>query len=148
MADSPNGTRSRPLRLLHRSGGGLWTRKGWSDALIDTQASIKTKRQVTAYTPFVEQGQTSFFTPERVAILSNERVVQERFQPLDRPEVERRLINMKFPIVAPVLHERSNRLVAYLHPIGLGLRSREGPRDVIYPNADEIVYGFAADVDS
>ena len=61
--------------------GGLWTRKGWSDALIDTQVRIETQRQVTTYTPFVEQGQSSFFTPERVEIRSGGRVVQERTNP-------------------------------------------------------------------
>jgi hypothetical protein len=61
--------------------GGLWTRKGWSDALIDTQVRIETQRQVTTYTPFVEQGQSSFFTPERVEIRSRGQVVQERANP-------------------------------------------------------------------
>ena len=61
--------------------GGLWTRKGWSDALIETQVRIETQRQVTTYTPFVEQGQSSFFTPERVEIRSSGQVVQERANP-------------------------------------------------------------------
>jgi hypothetical protein len=63
--------------------GGLWSRKGWPDALIDTNVSIETRRQVTTYAPFVQQGQSSFFTPERVAILSGGQVVQERSSPRD-----------------------------------------------------------------
>lgn len=61
--------------------GGLWTRKGWPDALIDTHVSIETERQVTTYAPFVEKGQSSYFSPERVAILSGGRTVQERSNP-------------------------------------------------------------------
>jgi len=61
--------------------GGLWARKGWPDALIDTHARIETRRQVTTYTPFVEEGQTSHFSTERVEVLSSGRVLQERSNP-------------------------------------------------------------------
>jgi hypothetical protein len=61
--------------------GGLWARKGWPDALIDTHVRIETRRQVTTYAPFVEEGQTSYFSTERVAVLSGGRVLQERSNP-------------------------------------------------------------------
>jgi hypothetical protein len=60
----------------------------------------------------------------RFPFLLRFRIWGRRPQALDRPEVERGLIDVKLPIKAPVPYERGNGLVANVQPIGFRFRSR------------------------
>ena len=80
--DRWNGFKSVRAHVL--LGGGLWALKGQGGVLSDGITRVELHRQFASTAPFREPGLRSSFTPDRVAIeTENGEVVEERFHPRD-----------------------------------------------------------------
>src|SRR3546814_16222052 len=66
---------------------------------------------------------------------------------LDRPEIERRLVDMQFPVEPAVGDEGREELVHIGEEVHPHLVRREGSRDMIDPDANEARVRFAADIE-
>src|SRR3546814_10378322 len=66
---------------------------------------------------------------------------------LDRPEIERRLVDMQFPVEPAVGDEGREELVHIGEEVHPHLVRLEGSRDMIDPDANEARVRFAADIE-
>ncbi len=75
------------------------------------------------------------------------RVGYGRSNALDRPQLERRLVDVEFPVEAAIAHEGRKRLIALADPPFSQLRRRQGPGDVVDPDSHKIGDRTAANVE-
>ena len=69
----------KTLSVHQRLGGKLWALKGQEGALDNTRLTVDLHREHVSYVPFKLPNQRTDFTPERVAVETNEgEVVEER----------------------------------------------------------------------
>src|SRR3546814_5839235 len=66
---------------------------------------------------------------------------------LDRPEIERRIVDMQFPVEPAVGDEGREELVHIGEEVHTHLVRMEGSRDMIEPDANEERERFAADIE-
>jgi hypothetical protein len=72
----------KTLSVHDHVSGGLWALKGQEGALDNTRLTVDLHRQHVSYVPFKLPNQRTDFTPERVAVETNEgKVVEERTNP-------------------------------------------------------------------
>src|SRR6202046_3543215 len=68
-----------------------------------------------------------------------------RPQTLNGPEIERRFVDMKFPIISSIPDEGSDGFIAHLDPAFLCFRAGQRSSNVVNPNPNEVVDRPAAD---